>query len=102
MVPIVHLRFRSRFPRCDFALPNFDADRSSLSAPHDVSPNVMRYGGNLSSKVRAASISAVAKPSVRRHGGKCMEILEAMDVTHDEVVMNGVSGCRRSWRRTCH
>jgi hypothetical protein len=30
------------------------------------SPNVMRYGGNSSSKVRAACMSAVAKPSVNR------------------------------------
>jgi hypothetical protein len=54
-------------PRCDFAhFPNFDADRSSLSAPHGSSPDVMRYGGNSSSMVRAACISAVAKPSVNR------------------------------------
>jgi hypothetical protein len=30
------------------------------------SPNLMRYGGNPSSKVRAACRSAVAKPSVNR------------------------------------
>jgi hypothetical protein len=34
--------------------------------PHGASPNIMRYGGNSSSKVRAVSISAVAKPSVNR------------------------------------
>ena len=32
--------------------------------PHGASPNVMRYGGNFSSKERAACMSATAKPSV--------------------------------------
>jgi hypothetical protein len=36
------------------------------NVPHGASPNVMRYGGNPSSKVRAACRSAVAKPSVNR------------------------------------
>ena len=33
---------------------------------HRASLNVMRYGGNPSSMVRAARISAIAKPSVNR------------------------------------
>ena len=35
-------------------------------APQDALPNVKRYGGNPSSMVRAACISAIAKPSVNR------------------------------------
>ena len=66
VVPVVHPRFRS-LPALRFChFPNFDADRSSPSGPHDASPNVIRYGGNPSSMVRAACISAVAKPSVNR------------------------------------
>jgi hypothetical protein len=40
--------------------------RGFSEVPHVASPNVMRYGGNASSKMRAACRSAVAKPSVNR------------------------------------
>jgi hypothetical protein len=40
--------------------------RGFSDVPHSASPNVMRYGGNPSSMVRAACRSAVAKPSVNR------------------------------------
>jgi hypothetical protein len=39
--------------------------RGFSDLPHGA-PDVMRYGGNSSSMVRAACISAVAKPSVNR------------------------------------
>jgi adenine-specific DNA-methyltransferase len=41
-------------------------EESFFVRTHGASPNVMRYGGNPSSKVRAACRSAVAKPSVNR------------------------------------
>jgi hypothetical protein len=46
--------------RCEMALAN------TSCAAFPTFPNVMRYGGNPSSIVRAARRSAVAKPSVNR------------------------------------
>jgi hypothetical protein len=40
--------------------------RGFSDVPYGASPNVMRYGGNPSSKERAACRSVVAKPSVNR------------------------------------
>jgi hypothetical protein len=54
-------------PRFEMALANTGCSLRGFSdVLHDASPNIMRYGGNSSSKVRAACISAVAKPSVKR------------------------------------
>jgi hypothetical protein len=50
------------------ALPSSRYAVSKVPAASDPTapPDVMRYGGNSSSMVRAACISAVAKPSVNR------------------------------------
>ena len=57
---IIRIRISTLSPRF------FVVAKSVGSKPHGASPNVMRYGGNPSSKVRAACRSVVAKPSVNR------------------------------------
>ena len=46
--------------------PSFHELGPFSDVPHSAFFDVMRYGGNSSSKVRAACISAVAKPLVNR------------------------------------
>ena len=54
-------------PRCYMAPANTSCSLRGFSdAPHGAFPNVMRYGDNASSIVRAACRSAVVKPSVNR------------------------------------